>query len=95
MMDLSRCILGNTYDRQIHLTHTPEFAFYSHTFASQSRILDELFALFYLLIMHKVFRNANLADFLLISYCVLDVLKFCSAFFTVPTLYSAFQCEFN
>lgn len=95
-MYLSRFIHGSTHDRQIHLTHTAKFEIHAYTLCPRlSRLLDELFALFYLLIMHIVLINANPANVLMMSNCALGIIKFCSALLTVPTFYSTFQYKMN
>lgn len=44
--------------------------------ASQSRILNKLFTLFHLLIMHREFINASFAHVLMMYHCALGILKF-------------------
>lgn len=54
--------------------------------ASRSMFLNELFALFYLLIMHRVLINANSAHVLMMYHCALGIIKFCGASLILPTL---------
>lgn len=56
--------------------------------ASGPRFFNELFALFYLLIMHI---NANSAYVLMMYHCALGISKFSGALLILPTLYSALQ----
>ena len=58
--------------------------------ASRSSLLNELFALFHLLIMFRVLINANSDHVLMMCHHALGILKFCGELLILPTLY--FSC---